>query len=92
MRLPYAPGSVLWLKRAGENPKATSGRRPRWGVDPKRLVLPAQLEVHLARHQLADLFLDTSPTMPATTCDAVGEPAGGDIRGTAYARRVAASL
>jgi predicted O-linked N-acetylglucosamine transferase (SPINDLY family) len=50
--------------------------------------------VHLARHRLADLFLDTLPyNAHATTCDALwaGLPVL-TCKGTAYAGRVAASL
>jgi predicted O-linked N-acetylglucosamine transferase (SPINDLY family) len=55
---------------------------------------PAPLDVHLVRHRLADLFLDTLPyNAHATACDALW--AGLPVltrRGTAYAGRVAASL
>ena len=98
MRLLAAvPGSVLWLKQAGDKAKnnlrqAATDR----GVAPDRLVFaqPAALEVHLARHQLADLFLDTQPyNAHATACDALwaGLPVL-TLRGTAFAGRVAASL
>ncbi len=95
--LAQLPGSVLWLKQAGEKTKdnlkqAASGH----GIEPDRLVFakPAPLGVHLARHQLADLFLDTLPyNAHATACDALW--AGLPVltrRGTAYAGRVAVSL
>jgi predicted O-linked N-acetylglucosamine transferase (SPINDLY family) len=55
---------------------------------------PRALDVHLVRHQLADLFLDTLPyNAHATACDALW--AGLPVltrRGTAYAGRVAASF
>jgi len=95
--LAQLPGSVLWLKQAGEKTKANLRQAASdSGIDPDRLVFakPAALAVHLARHQLADLFLDTLPyNAHATACDALW--AGLPVltrRGTAYAGRVAASL
>jgi predicted O-linked N-acetylglucosamine transferase (SPINDLY family) len=91
------PGSVLWLKQAGEKTKTNLQLAARVrGIDPERLVFakPALLDVHLARHQLADLFLDTLPyNAHATASDALW--AGLPVltrRGTAYAGRVAASM
>jgi predicted O-linked N-acetylglucosamine transferase (SPINDLY family) len=91
------PGSVLWLKQAGEKTKTNLQQAARVrGIDPERLVFakPALLDVHLARHQLADLFLDTLPyNAHATASDALW--AGLPVltrRGTAYAGRVAASM
>src|SRR5207248_921007 len=65
-------------------------------VDPKRLVFAANLplEDHLARHRLADLFLDTLPYGAHTTAsDALwaGLPVL-TCRGETFAGRVAASL
>jgi protein O-GlcNAc transferase len=95
--LAQLPGSVLWLKQAGEKTKANLKQAAAdQGVDPDRLVFakPAPLDVHLARHQLADLFLDTQPyNAHATACDALW--AGLPVltrRGSAFAGRVAASL
>ena len=91
------PGSVLWLKHTGEGAKANLQQTAEaQGVDPKRLVFAtgAALDVHLARHRLADLFLDTLPyNAHATACDALwaGLPVL-TCRGTAFAGRVAASL
>ncbi|MFQ5507731.1 MAG: tetratricopeptide repeat protein [Leptospirillia bacterium] len=99
MRLLAAvPGSVLWL--SGANPHArknlmreAAARR----VDPARLVfaekLP-ELSDHLARHRLADLFLDTLPYNAHTTAsDALW---GGcpvlTCAGDTFASRVAGSL
>ena len=98
MRLLNAlPGSVLWLKQAGAKAKANLQKAARTqGVDTARLVFanPAALDVHLARHRLADLFLDTQPyNAHATACDALW--AGLPVltqRGTAFAGRVSASL
>jgi len=95
--LAQIPQSVLWLKQAGEKTKENLVRSARdRGIDPDRLVFatPAPLDVHLVRHQLADLFLDTLPyNAHATACDALW--AGLPVltqRGTAFAGRVAASL
>jgi len=90
-------GSVLWLKQPGEKAKANLlAAAEAAGIDPSRLVFAqaAALPQHLARHQLADLFLDTLPyNAHATGCDALW--AGLPLltqRGTAFAGRVCASL
>jgi predicted O-linked N-acetylglucosamine transferase (SPINDLY family) len=95
--LAQVPGSVLWLKQAGEKTKANLRQAATdRGTDPDRLIFaaPAPLDVHLARHRLADLFLDTLPyNAHATACDALW--AGLPVltrRGGAFAARVAASL
>jgi len=95
--LEQVPGGVLWLKQPGEKTKANLLAAARSaGIDPSRLVFaaPATLPRHLARHQLADLFLDTLPyNAHATGCDALW--AGLPLltqRGTAFAGRVCASL
>jgi predicted O-linked N-acetylglucosamine transferase (SPINDLY family) len=87
----------LWLKRTGERTRANlQAAAQAQGIDPNRLVFAqaAALEVHLARHQLADLFLDTLPyNAHATACDALW--AGLLVltqRGAAFAGRVGASL
>ncbi len=60
--LEQVPGSVLWLFRASpeseQNLRAAAQSR---GVDPQRLVFAPRMPKaeHLARHRLADLFLDT---------------------------------
>jgi predicted O-linked N-acetylglucosamine transferase (SPINDLY family) len=98
MRLLAAlPDSVLWLKQAGDKAKANLLEAAKThNVEPHRLIFaaPAALDVHLVRHQLADLFLDTMPyNAHATACDALW--AGLPVltrKGTAYAGRVAASL
>ena len=90
------PGSVLWLKQPGAQAQAhLSARAAALGIDPARLIYapPVPLEDHLARHGLADLFLDTFPyTGHATTCDALwcGLPVL-TRKGDSYAARVAAS-
>jgi protein O-GlcNAc transferase len=92
------PGSILWLKAT--NAAATRALRREAearAIDPARLVfapnLPSDAE-HLARHALADLFLDTLPyNAHATACDALwaGLPVV-TCRGESFAGRVAASL
>jgi predicted O-linked N-acetylglucosamine transferase (SPINDLY family) len=92
-----APGSVLWL--LDDNPAASRNLRQeaaRRGVAPERLVFAPRLPhaEHLARHRLADLFLDTLPCNAHTTAsDAlwVGLPVV-TCTGDAFASRVAASL
>jgi predicted O-linked N-acetylglucosamine transferase (SPINDLY family) len=91
------PGSVLWLLgdhiAAERNLRREAQER---GIDPARLVFAARvdLEAHLARHCLADLFIDTLPYNAHTTAsDALwtGLPLV-TCRGRAFAGRVAASL
>jgi predicted O-linked N-acetylglucosamine transferase (SPINDLY family) len=90
-------GSVLWLLEdnpvAVETLRAEAGRR---GIAPARLVFAPRRppEEHLARHRLADLFLDTFPCGAHTTAsDALwaGLPVL-TMAGEAFASRVAASL
>ncbi len=91
------PGSVLWLIR--EDPHAESNLRARAhaaGVDAERLVFAERLDkpAHLARHRLADLFLDTLVCNAHTTAsDALWAGLPVLTRpGATFARRVAASL
>ncbi len=63
-------GSVLWLYQS--NPEAPANLRAesqRRGVAPERLVFAERVSQaqHLARHALADLFLDTVPYNAHTT-------------------------
>jgi predicted O-linked N-acetylglucosamine transferase (SPINDLY family) len=90
-------GSVLWLLRdntgAEHNLRRAAQQR---GIDASRLVFAerAKLGEHLARHSLADLFLDTLPYNAHTTAsDALwaGVPVL-TCQGKAFAGRVAASL
>ena len=91
------PGSVLWL--LGDHAAAERNLRreaQERGIDPARLAFAARvdLEAHLARHQLADLFLDTLPYnahTPASDALWTGLPLV-TCRGRAFAGRVAASL
>jgi predicted O-linked N-acetylglucosamine transferase (SPINDLY family) len=88
---------VLWL--LDDNPTATANLRKEAaarGVDATRLVFARRLPAaeHLARHRLADLFLDTLPyNAHTTTSDALwsGLPVLTQI-GETFAGRVAASL
>jgi len=90
--------SVLWLSR--DNEAAVENLRKEAaaaGVDPARLIfadrVPSPSE-HLARHRLADLFLDTLPYNAHTTAsDALwtGLPVLTQL-GETFAGRVAASL
>ena len=90
------PESVLWLKQGHEtataNLRAAAEAR---GVPGDRLVFAkgVPLDVHLARHALADLFLDTLPyNAHATASDALwaGLPVLTCL-GRSFAGRVAAS-
>jgi predicted O-linked N-acetylglucosamine transferase (SPINDLY family) len=91
-------GSVLWLS---ENSTVASNnlRKEAWrrGIPAERLIFAPRMklvEEHLARHTLADLFLDTLPYNAHTTAsDALwaGLPVL-SCTGNAFAGRVAASL
>jgi predicted O-linked N-acetylglucosamine transferase (SPINDLY family) len=90
-------GSTLWL--FADHPVVLRNLREearRRGVDPARLVFAERLPYadHLARVQLADLFLDTLPFNAGTTAsDALwaGVPVLTCL-GNAFASRMAASL
>ena len=98
MRLLAAlPASVLWLlddnAAATRNLKAAATAH---GIDPARLIFAPRVPTaaHLARHRLADLFLDTLPYNAHTTAsDALwaGLPLLTCL-GTQFDGRVAASL
>ncbi len=91
------PGSVLWLLQdnvvvIGNLKKEAAAR----GVDPSRFVFAKRVAPpeHLARHRLADLFLDSWPCGAHTTAsDAlwVGLPALTRV-GETFASRIASSL
>jgi len=90
-------GSVLWL--LADNPSAKSNlltEASKRGIDSSRLVFAERMPLseHLARHQQADLFLDTLPyNAHTTTSDALwsGLPVL-TLIGESFASRVAASL
>ena len=90
-------GSVLWLLESNPRVWANLGREAEArGIDPKRLVAAGRvsLEDHLARHGLADLFLDTCLyTGHATAADALQAGLPVVTRpGAGYASRVGAGL
>ena len=98
MRLLHAvPGSVLWL--LGDNDGAAVNLRREAqarGINPERLIFAPRTSAskHLARHALADLFLDTTPINAHTgASDALwaGLPLL-TITGKSFAGRVAGSL
>jgi len=98
MRLLRAvPGSVLWLLDANPVARANLAREAAArGVAPERLIFAPRRPVteHLARHCLADLFLDTLPyNAHVTTADALwaGLPVL-TCPGNTFAGRVAGSL
>jgi predicted O-linked N-acetylglucosamine transferase (SPINDLY family) len=95
--LKQVPGSILWLLEdnalAKDNLQKEALAR---GIAPERLVFAGRLKTseHLARHSLADLFLDTFPYNAHTTAsDALwaGLPVL-TLIGQSFAARVAASL
>jgi protein O-GlcNAc transferase len=90
-------GSVLWLLTDRTTAEANLRREAAArGINPDRIVFARQvpLDEHLARHRLADLFLDTLPYNAHTTAsDAlwVGLPVV-TCCGPSFAGRVATSL
>ena len=91
-------GAVLWLRAGVPEARRNLERAAReCGVDSSRLVFAGpveSMEAHLARHRLADLFLDTVPyNGHSTACDALwaGLPLL-TCRGRSFASRVGASL
>lgn len=95
--LNQVPRSVLWLLAYNEEMRENLRRECiSRGVDGARLVFaaPADLATHLARHKLADLFLDTWPYGAHTSAsDAlwVGLPVL-TWSGRSFASRVSSSL
>jgi predicted O-linked N-acetylglucosamine transferase (SPINDLY family) len=89
-------GSVLWLLRDNAAAEANLRREASTrGIDPARLVFAPRVppREHLARHELADLFLDTLPfNAHVTATDALwaGLPVL-TCAGDTFASRVAAS-
>jgi predicted O-linked N-acetylglucosamine transferase (SPINDLY family) len=93
--LQQVPDSLLWLldSPARDNLRGHATAR---GVDAQRLIFAPKLapDQHLARYQLADLFLDTLPYNAHTTCSEAlwaGVPLV-TCYGKAFHGRVAASL
>lgn len=98
MRILHAvPDSVLWLlKDVPETEANLKNQATLAGIDPARLVFADRVHIqdHLARHALADLFLDTLPcNAHTTTSDALwaGLPVL-TCMGQSFASRVAGSL
>ena len=90
-------GSVLWLIKDSDigshNLKKEAQKR---GVEPDRIIFAEKMSnsEHLARHRLADLFIDTFPYTAHTTCsDALwsGLPVITKM-GESFVSRVSASL
>jgi predicted O-linked N-acetylglucosamine transferase (SPINDLY family) len=96
--LEVTPDSVLWLMSRNETSQRNlcTAAQER-GIDPGRLVFATrvpQVEDHLARYRVADLFLDTWPYNAHTTAaDALltGLPIV-TYKGDSFPSRVAASL
>ena len=90
-------GSALWLLEGSATAaRNLRGEAERRGVAPQRLIFGPHVKVdeHLARHRLADLFLDTLPYNAHTTAsDALwaGLPVLA-CTGNAFAGRVSTSL
>jgi len=90
-------GSCMWLLE--DNPAASNNlckEATKRGLDPQRLVFAKRMSLadHLARHRLADLFLDTFPCNAHTTASDslwAGLPVL-TLAGEAFAGRVASSL
>jgi len=95
--LQQVPGSVLWLLESNRPAKENLQREAiKRGIDAGRLIFASKAPQaeHLARQQLADLFLDIVPiNAHTTTSDALwaGLPVLTCV-GTTFAARVAGSL
>ena len=95
--LKHVDGSILWLLEdnsiAVKNLRKEAKKRK---IDPERIVFAKHMPMadHLARHECADLFIDTFPYGAHTTCsDALwaGLPIV-TLIGKSFASRVAGSL
>jgi predicted O-linked N-acetylglucosamine transferase (SPINDLY family) len=90
-------GSVLWLLEGDSSAvRNLRNQAAACGIEPERLIFAprVRLDLHLARHRLADLFLDTLPYNAHTTAnDALkaGLPVVTSL-GRCFSGRVAASL
>jgi predicted O-linked N-acetylglucosamine transferase (SPINDLY family) len=95
--LKHVAGSVLWLFESNASVAANLRKEAiARGINPERLVFAERMPFpdHIARHRLADLFLDTLPYNAHTTAsDALwaGLPVLTRV-GQTFAGRVAASL
>ncbi len=96
--LKSVPASVLWLMKLNESAERNLRQEAaKHGITENRIIFASRvpaIEDHLARYQLADLFLDTFPcNAHSTTSDVLraGLPMV-TCRGRAFAARVAGSL
>jgi predicted O-linked N-acetylglucosamine transferase (SPINDLY family) len=96
--LAQVQGSVLWLSKMNDLAQANLRREAAArGIEPDRLIFApyaGRIENHLARHQAADLFLDTLPYNAHTTASDslwAGLPVLTRI-GETFAGKVAASI
>jgi predicted O-linked N-acetylglucosamine transferase (SPINDLY family) len=95
--LQQVPSSVLWLLESNRQAPINLRREAQQrGVPPERLIFAPRraLPDHLARHQLADLFLDTFPVNAHTTASDslwAGLPVL-TLSGETFVSRVAGSL
>jgi protein O-GlcNAc transferase len=95
--LPKVEGSVLWLRKSNRLSKENFIKEAqKRHIDPSRLVFAdrAPMEEHLARHKLADLFLDTFAFNAHTTATEAlwaGLPVDTKL-GQSFAARVAGSF
>jgi protein O-GlcNAc transferase len=95
--LDSVPGSVLWLSGTNEWAKINLRKQAeKRKLDPRRIIFAERVSIaeHLARHRLADLFLDNFHyNAHSTTSDALwaGLPVI-TLAGQGFAARVAASL
>ena len=95
--LKQVKGSVLWLLE--DNPTATKNLKleaNKRNIDAKRIIFAKRMKMsdHLARHKVADLFIDTLPYNAHTTASDglwVGVPFL-TLAGDSFASRVGASM
>ena len=90
-------GSVLWLiKDSNEGTNNLKKEANKRGINPDKIIFAKRMTIseHLARHKMADLFIDTFPYTAHTTCsDALwsGLPVI-TLMGQSFASRVIGSL
>lgn len=95
--LKQVEGSILWLLARDPHTEANFAKEAAaHGIGPDRIIFAARQphDLHISRHQLVDIFLDTGPYNAHTTSsDALwaGVPVL-TLAGRSFAARVAASL